>query len=100
MPTFILATKISSDLIQNLSDRKKLGEKWLAEIKAKCPDVKFLHHWAILGTYDFIDVFEAKDHETAAKVSLLTRSAGATIAETWTALPYKRLLELVADISS
>lgn len=99
MVTFILATKVSADLTQDLSDRKKKGENWIREIKAKCPEVKWLHHWVVLGPYDFIDIFEAPDHETAIKVSLLTRSAGATVAETWTAIAYKRFLELTQEIS-
>jgi uncharacterized protein with GYD domain len=96
---FILATKVSADLTQDLSDRESLGKEWINEIKAKCPEAKWLHHWAVLGPYDFIDVFEAPDHETAIKVSLLTRSAGATVAETWTAIGYKRFLELMQEIS-
>jgi uncharacterized protein with GYD domain len=99
MVIFILATKVSADLTHDLSERKTLGEKWLKEIKVKCPNAKFLHHWALLGPYDFIDVFEAPDHETAIKVSLLTRSAGATVAETWTATSYTRFLELIEEIS-
>lgn len=99
MPLFILATKVATDLFQDLSEREALGEKWLHEIKTKCPEVKFLHHWALLGPYDFIDVFEAADHETAMKVSLLTRSAGATVAETWTAIAYKQFLKLTREIS-
>ncbi|MFX0114047.1 MAG: GYD domain-containing protein [Candidatus Hodarchaeota archaeon] len=99
MAIFILVTKVSADLTQDLSERKALGEKWLKEIKAKCPEVKFLHHWALLGPYDFLDVFEAPDHETAIKVSLLTRSAGATVAETWTATAYARFLELIEEVS-
>lgn len=99
MVIFILATKVSADLTKNLSDRKALGEKWMNEIKSKCPEAKWLHHWAVLGPYDFIDVFEAPDEETAIKISLLTRSAGATVAETWTALAYPRFLELTQEIS-
>ncbi|MFQ5980654.1 MAG: GYD domain-containing protein [Candidatus Heimdallarchaeota archaeon] len=99
MPLFILATKVSTNLTEDLSEREALGEKWLNEIKTKCPDAKFLHHWALLGPYDFIDVFEAPDHETALKVSLLTKSAGATFAETWTAIAYKHFLKLTQEIS-
>jgi len=96
---FILATKVSAEVTKDLAKREAFGEQWLKDIKSKCSDVKFLHHWALLGPYDFIDVFEAPDHEAAAKVSMLTLAAGANVAETWTAIPYKRFLELVREVT-
>ena len=41
-----------------MKDREKLGHSWLDQVKAKCPDVKFISHYAILGQYDFIDIYE------------------------------------------
>ena len=64
----------------------------------KCPDVKWLHHYALLGSYDFMDIFEAPDSETAAKVSVLTKSLGAVAAESWTAIPYGDFLNMVQDL--
>ena len=47
---------------------------------------------------NFIDIFEAKNEREAAQVSLLSRSAGANFAESWTAIPYSEFLELVEDL--
>ncbi|MFX1537570.1 MAG: GYD domain-containing protein [Promethearchaeota archaeon] len=46
-----------------------------------------------------MDIFEAPNEETAAKVSLLTMSLGAVKAESWPAIPYKRFLELVKEVT-
>jgi uncharacterized protein with GYD domain len=46
-----------------------------------------------------MDIYEAPNAETAAKVSLLTLSAGALKAESWTAIPYKTFLGIVQDIT-
>jgi uncharacterized protein with GYD domain len=51
-----------------------------------------------LGTYDFIDIYEAPDEETAAMVSLISRKNGATEAQSLTAIPYKQFLELTKKI--
>ena len=98
MQTFILMTKLSPELTKKMKDRAKQGRHWLDEVKAKCPEVKFVAHYAILGAYDFLDIFEAPDAEVAAKVSLISQKNGAIKAESWTAIPYKRFLELTADI--
>ena len=96
MPIYILATKLRNpDLVEK---RKEQGENWLKLVREKVPDIKWIAHYAILGPYDFIDIFEVKNEREAAKVSLLSRSAGADFAESWTATPYSEFLELVEDL--
>lgn len=96
MPIYILATKLQHpDLVKK---RKEQGEKWLKLVREKVPDIKWIAHYAILGPYDFLDIFEVKNEKEAAKVSLLSRSAGATFAESWTAIPYTEFLDLAEDL--
>jgi uncharacterized protein with GYD domain len=91
-------TKLSSEMTGKLKQREKTGHAWLNEVKKKCPKVKFLSHYALLGKYDFLDIYEAPDEETAAKVSMISLANGATLAESWTAIPYKNFLKLVEEI--
>ncbi len=56
--------------------------------------MKFLCHYAMLGAYDFLDIYEAPDAETAAKISLISTAEGAAAAESWTLIPYDRFLEV------
>jgi uncharacterized protein with GYD domain len=96
MPIFILATKLQNpDLVEK---RKQQGEEFLKLVRDKVPSIKWIAHYAILGPYDFLDIFEVKDELEAAKVSLLSRSAGATFAESWTVIPYKEFLGIVDDL--
>jgi uncharacterized protein with GYD domain len=46
--------------------------------------------YAILGPYDYLDIFEAPDETTAAKVVMIIRSYGHGQTETWTAMPWER----------
>ena len=98
MKTFILMTKLSPVVTAKMKERAEIGAAWLDEVHEKCPEVKFLAHYGLLGTYDFIDIYEAPDEETAAKVSLISRAYGASVAESWTAIPYKRIIELTKEI--
>lgn len=96
MPIYILATRLQNpDLVEK---RKEQGEKWLKIVREKVPNIKWIAHYAILGSYDFLDIFEAKNEQEAAKVSLLSRAAGAAIAESWTAIPYIDFLKLVDEL--
>jgi len=98
MKTFILMTKLTPLVSAKLKDREELGAAWLEEVHRKCPEVKFVAHYGLLGTYDFMDIYEAPDEETAAKVSMISRANGAAMAESWTAIPYKRIVELAKEI--
>jgi len=98
MPTFILMTKFSPDISKKMKQRAKIGEKWLEKVKKKCPEVRFLGHYALLGPYDVMSIYEAPNEETAAKVSMISLAMGAAQAESWTAIPYRRFIELTKEI--
>lgn len=98
MPIFILLTKLAPESSQSAEARRAMGKEWLQKVKSSCPGVKFIAHYAILGPYDFMDIYEAPDAETAHKVSLISRAGGAISAESWQALPYDRFLSVLEEV--
>ena len=98
MQTFVLMTKMAPEMSKQVKDQEKLGRAWLDQVKEKCPEVNFVSHYALLGPYDFLDIYEAPDEETAAKVSLISLQSGAFLAESWVAIPYKLFVELTEEI--
>lgn len=98
MMTFVLMTKLSPEVTTRIKDRASIGRAWLDQVKEKCPDVKFVAHYGLLGKYDFLDIYEAPNEEVAAKVSMISLANGATSAESWTAIPYKRIVELAQEL--
>jgi uncharacterized protein with GYD domain len=98
MPTFILMTRLAPESVQDARGRRAMGKEWLKKVKKTCPQVKFLAHYAILGPYDFMDIYEAPDVETAHRVSLISRAEGAVSAESWQALTYERFLKVLEEV--
>lgn len=98
MPTYVLLTKLSTELTKDLKKRAEIGRKWIARVRKNCPEVKFIAHYALLGPYDFLDIYEAPNEDAAAKVSMISLSGGATAAESWTAIPYKKFLKITEDL--
>jgi uncharacterized protein with GYD domain len=98
MPTFVLMTKLSPEIAGSFKNREEVGEKWKRAISEKCPEVKWISHYFLLGPYDFMDIYEAPDEESAAKVSMITQTLGALKAESWTAIPYHRIVELSKEL--
>ena len=98
MPTFVLMTKLSPGMMHDAPGRRAMGKEWLHKVKERCPKVNFLAHYALLGPYDFMDIYDAPDVETAHKVSIISRAEGALAAESWQALPYDDFLKLLAAV--
>jgi len=100
MPTFALLTKLSPETTARLDSKEEMGRTWYGKIKQACPGVRWLHHFAILGPFDFMDIYEAESEEEAAKVSMITLANGAAEAVNWTLIPYKRYLSIINDLEA
>jgi len=100
MPTFVLMTRLAADSMHDARGRRAMGKDWLEKVHAACPEVKWVGHYALLGPYDFMDLYEAPDVETAHKVSLISRSEGALTAESWPAMPYDGFLKVFETVQS
>lgn len=98
MPTYVLMTTLSSDITRNMRNREEIGKQWKQRVANRVPGVKWIAHYALLGPHDFLDIYEAPDEEAAAKVSMISLAMGATRAESWTAIPYGRFLDLSKEI--
>ena len=98
MSTFVLMTKLTPEVTREMKHRENIGKIWMQKVNEKVPGIKWISHYALLGPYDFMDIFEAPDEEAAAKVSMITLASGAMQAESWVALPYHRFVELADEI--
>jgi uncharacterized protein with GYD domain len=98
MPIFVLMTKLAPDAMHDAQGRKAVGREWLHKVKTTCPDVTWIGHYALLGPYDYMDIYDAPDHATAHTVSMISRSGGAVSAESWQAMPWEEHLRLMVAV--
>jgi len=98
MALFVLMTRLAPGSVKDADTRRAMGKEWLGKVKAACPEVRWVAHYALLGPYDFMDIYEAQDLETAHKVALISRSEGALSAESWPALPYDGFLKVLESV--
>jgi uncharacterized protein with GYD domain len=90
MPIFILLSNLTAQGVQTLKsnpDRLKAVNKDVEELGAKV-----LHQWATLGPFDFINVVEAPDAATIARVSVTLGARGSAKLQTLQALEIDELL--------
>jgi uncharacterized protein with GYD domain len=90
MPIFILLSNLTAQGVQTLKsnpDRLQAVNKDVEELGAKV-----LHQWATLGPFDFINVVEAPDAATIARVSVALGARGSAKLQTLQALEIDELL--------
>ena len=90
MPVYIMLTNLTVQGIQTLKsnpDRLREVNRDVEELGAKV-----LHQWATLGPYDFVNVVEAPDAATIARVSVALGARGSARLETLPALEIDEFL--------
>ena len=90
MATYVVLTRLTPESAKTPTDLKRLEQVVTERIRRDCPQVKWVANYAILGPYDYLDIFEAPDETVAAKVVMIIRSFGHATTETWTAMPWER----------
>ena len=93
MPTYIMLTSLTAQGVQTLKsnpDRLREVNKDVEELGARV-----LHQWATLGPYDFVNVVEAPDNATIAKVSIALGARGSAKLQTLSALTIDELLSTI-----
>jgi uncharacterized protein with GYD domain len=95
MPTYILLSTLTADGRQTL--RANPGR--LREVNRDIEELgaKVLHQWAVLGAFDFVNIVEAPDNATIAKVSMALGARGSQKLETMSALSIDELLTALGE---
>ena len=90
MPIYVLLSRLSAQGVATL----KSNPDRLLEVNRDVEELgaRVLHQWATLGEFDFVNVVEAPDLATVAKVSVSLGARGSTRIETLPALEIEDFL--------
>jgi uncharacterized protein with GYD domain len=90
MPTYVLLSNLTVQGVQTLKsnpDRLREVNRDVEELGAKV-----VHQWATLGAFDFVNVVEAPDEATIARVSIALGARGSARLQTLPALTIDEFL--------
>ncbi|RLF10413.1 MAG: GYD domain superfamily [Thermoprotei archaeon] len=91
MPFYVMLTKLTSEGRETVKDNPKRILEVNKEIEAM--GVKVLSQFLLLGPYDFVNIIEAPDNETVAKVAIELGARGTIDTLTMPAIPIEKLIE-------
>ena len=85
MPTYVLLSTLSPEGVQTIKNNPQRIREVNKEVEQLGAKVKA--QWATLGRFDFVNIVEAPDEATMARVSLELGSRGTSRYESLTAIP-------------
>lgn len=94
MATYVLLTKVTAAGLKTLQANPRRIKEVNREVEAQ--GARIIAQYATLGRYDFINVIEAKDAETIAKISVGLGARGTVQIETLSAIPIETFIRAVA----
>jgi uncharacterized protein with GYD domain len=85
MATYIMLSTLTEEGADTIKERPARIKEVNKEIEAL--GVKVKAQYAVLGLYDFVNIVEAPDNETVARVSIELASRGSVKIQTLAAIP-------------
>ncbi len=85
MPTYVMLSTLGPEGAHTLRENPERLAEVNAEVEAM--GVRVVQQYALLGPYDFLNVIEAPDEQTMAKVALTLGARGTVKTLTLTAIP-------------
>ena len=76
MADFVMLTRLTHGALTSPSSLENLEREVMDRLHAECPDVEWKQSYAVLGPYDYLDIFSAPDIDTATKVATIVRTFG------------------------
>ncbi|KPV61820.1 MAG: GYD domain protein [Candidatus Bathyarchaeota archaeon BA1] len=93
MPTYILLSTLTDEGRKTVKERPERIKEVNKEVEAL--GVKVISQYAVLGPYDFINVVEAPDNQTIARVSVELGSRGTVQIMSLPAIPIEEFIKAV-----
>jgi|SRR5918992_2222775 uncharacterized protein with GYD domain len=95
MPRFVMLSTLGPDGFATLHEQPERLKEVNAEVEAM--GVRVLDQYALLGPYDFLNVIDAPDERTMAKVVTALASRGTLKTVTLTAIPIDDYIAQLRD---
>ena len=98
MQTFVMLTRLTPEAVRSPRALEELERRVTQHVRDACPHVEWIGSYAVLGPYDYVDIFRAPNLDTATKVSAIVRTYGHAQTETWAATEWDHFKEVVRSV--
>lgn len=97
MNKYIMLTKILPSKDQSPESFLESRDILVSKLREKFTDVNWIAGYALGGSYDYMDIFEAETNEIAMKISVTVRTSFNCTTEIWPATPIETFKSVVLN---
>jgi uncharacterized protein with GYD domain len=98
MPLFIMATRLAAGALESPETLEVWERAAVGRIRTERLQVEWVASYAILGPYDYLDLFEATSNDEAMQVAALIRTFGHGQTEVWPATSWEHFKDLIRQL--
>lgn len=98
MQTFAMLTRLTTNAVQSPGALEGLERKVMDHIRQACPTAEWINSYAILGPFDYLDLFRTSDIDDASKISAIVRSYGHAYTEVWPLTEWSHFKTVIRDL--
>jgi len=99
MQTFVMLTRIAPGSVGSAQALEQLERSVMERIRQSCEGVEWRASYAVLGPWDYVDIFQAPSIDIASKVSALIRIHGHAETEIWAATEWQHFKDVIRTLS-
>jgi uncharacterized protein with GYD domain len=98
VPLFVMATRLAAGALTSPKALERAEREVVSRAQADRLEVEWVANYALLGPYDYLDIFEAPSNDVAMKLAALIRTFGHAQTEIWPATEWEKFKELVREL--
>ena len=98
MQTYAMLTRLEPDGLQSPTAIEDLERRVMEHVRRVCPTVQWIGSYAMLGPYDYLDLFQAQNLDDASKISAIIRSYGHAHTELWPVTEWPHFKALIREL--
>jgi hypothetical protein len=98
MQTFAMLTRLEPNGLQAPPAIEKPEHKVMEHVRRACPTAEWIASYALLGPYDYLDLFRARDVDDASKISAIVRGYGHAHTELWSATEWPHFKAVMREL--
>lgn len=100
MATYAMLVRVTAhsadDPVHRIRRVGQLGE----QIRRVSPEITWQAHYAVMGRYDLLTIFDAPSQESAMRVAVLARALGPAEVEIWPLMPWEEFEQLASELTA
>ena len=102
MSTFIMLTRLAHGALHAPQALEQLEQEVKARVREQFGEgtIEWLASYAVLGPYDYVDIFRAPDIDAAMKVATIIRTFGHAHTEVWAATEWSQFKDMIRALPS